>query len=144
MSDKYVNLNRIGPNTTAHNNLETKYDSEIDINPEGDQNGVSICHLFGSCLRKYGTLLLALQTDALCSAHLTISLVTDIKDEFSRLRIWGEQTYAVLPQNSRRSLDEQLREDGDTRTVVIRCLQRLDNHIEKGWFRHHIKPHSCD
>ncbi|KAH0150767.1 hypothetical protein KCU67_g10527, partial [Aureobasidium melanogenum] len=70
-------------------------------------------------------------TDALRSTHLVISLVPDIKDEFSRLRIWGEQTYAVLPQNARRSLDEQLREDEDTKNVVIRCLRRLNSHIEK-------------
>lgn len=51
---------------------------------------------------------------------------------FSRLRIWGEQTYAVLPRNARRSLDEQLREDEETKNIVIRTLQRLDNHIGRG------------
>lgn len=96
-------------------------------------NADSACQLFESSLRRYGTLLLALQRETLQSTHLTTSLIPELKDEFSRLRIWGEQTYAVLPQNSRRSLDEQLREDEETKQIVIRSLQRLNNHIVKGW-----------
>lgn len=81
--------------------------------------------------------MLALQRKTLQPTHLTTSLVPELKDEFSRLRIWGEQTYAVLPQNARRSLDEQIREDEETKQIVIRSLQRLNNHIGKGEARIH-------
>jgi hypothetical protein len=111
-------------------NLQTE-DSPKHKSPDTD----SACQLFESSLRRYGTLLLALQRGTLQSTHLTTSLVPELKDEFSRLRIWGEQTYAVLPQNARRSLDEQLREDGETKQIVIRSLQRLNNHIGKGQAR---------
>jgi hypothetical protein len=90
----------------------------------------SMCDLFRSSVRSFQLLLL--QTETLSSPVLTTSLVPQVKDEFSRLRIWGEQTYAVLPQNSRRSLDAQLREDEDTKKIVVRSLRRLNNHIEKG------------
>ncbi|CAD0097587.1 unnamed protein product [Aureobasidium mustum] len=132
MSDGCDYLDSPGTDTTIYSNFGSEYDSEIDVIPEDDiADTTSICHLFESCLRRYGVLLFTLQTDTLRSAHLVTSIVPEIKDEFSRLRIWGEQTYAVLPQNARRSLDEQLREDGDTKKIVIRCLQRLNTHIEK-------------
>ncbi|KAG9759091.1 hypothetical protein KCU73_g3565, partial [Aureobasidium melanogenum] len=91
----------------------------------------SVCHLFESCLRRYGTLLLALQSEPMRSSDTFKVIVPEVKDEFSRLRIWGEQSYAVLPQNARRSLDEQLREDNDTKTIVIGSLRRLANHVSK-------------
>ncbi|KAG9513523.1 hypothetical protein KCV07_g8721, partial [Aureobasidium melanogenum] len=132
MSDTYGNLGRLGPGATVDNNFETKHDAKIGtISKDEIPNAPSIYHLYGSCLTSYGLLLLSLETDSLCSTHLTTSLVPTVKDEFSRLRIWGEQTYAVLPQNARRSLDERLREDEDTKEVVIRCLRRLNNHIKK-------------
>ena len=95
----------------------------------------SACRLCERSIRRYGTFLLALQRNAPQSTHLTTTTVPELKDEFSRLRIWGEQTYAVLPRNARRSLDEQLREDEETKNIVIRTLQRLDNHIGRGQSR---------
>lgn len=145
MSDKYANLDRSDSDITIDNDFGRKHDSEIDVIPKDEIVGMdSVSDLFESCLRRYGILLLALQTEALRSEHLIINLVPDIKDEFSRLRIWGEQTYAVLPQNARHSLDEQLREDENTKKVVTSCLRRLNNHIEKGWSRHNVGPEICD
>jgi hypothetical protein len=115
-------------------NLETE---EISKHKGKSLDADSACQLFESSLRRYGTLLLAVQRETLQSTHLTTSLVPELKDEFGRLRNWGEQTYAVLPQNARRSLDEQLREDEETKQIVIRSLQRLNNHIGKGWARIH-------
>lgn len=128
MSDKHDNLDGPGSDTTINSSSEPNHGSEIDATPDTS----SIFQLFKTCSWNYETLLSTLQTDTSRSAHTSISLVPEIKDEFSRLRIWGEQTYAVLPQNARRSLDEQLREDEATKKVVTRCLQRLNNHIEKG------------
>ncbi|KAI4763352.1 hypothetical protein E4T52_08029 [Aureobasidium sp. EXF-3400] len=114
--------------------VSSTYNLETEESPKHKSLDTdSTCRLFKSSLRSYGTLLLALQRETLRSTHLTTSLVPELKDEFSRLRIWGEQTYAVLPRNARRSLDEQLREDEDTKQIVIRSLQRLNNHIRKGW-----------
>ncbi|KAG9638298.1 hypothetical protein KCU64_g13857, partial [Aureobasidium melanogenum] len=126
MSDKHDNLDSSGSDA-INSNLEPKYGLEIDAIPDTS----SIFQLFRTCSWNYEMLLSTLQTDTSHSAHTSISLVPEIKDEFSRLRIWGEQTYAVLPQNTRRSLDQQLRADQDTKKIVIRCLQRLNNHVEK-------------
>lgn len=116
------------------NSFGTRYDSEIDTSPKDRIQDIdSICHVFECCLRKYGTLLLVAQTDASRLSHFSDILIPEIKNEFSRLRIWGEQTRAGLPRNARRSLDQQLREDEQTKNIVIRCLRRLTNHIEKGW-----------
>jgi hypothetical protein len=116
--------------------METTYNSDIGYIAEHESpNGTSACHLFDCCLRRYGALLLVLQTDDPRLTHLAPSSFLELKDEFSRLRVWGEQTYAVLPQNARRSLDAQLREDDDTKRIVTGSLQRLNNRIERGWVR---------
>lgn len=115
----------IAANST--HDLNTKEDTKHK-SPDAD----SACHLFESSIRRYGTLLLHVQREASQSTRLTTSTVPELKDEFSRLRIWGEQTYAVLPRNARRSLDEQLREDKETREIVTRTLRRLDSHIGRG------------
>jgi hypothetical protein len=108
--------------------------------PDGTATNISldtgsISHLFESSMRGYGALLVALQMENLHSTLRASSLIPEVKDEFSRLRIWGEQTYAVLPQNARRSLDEQLREDEDTKRIVTGSLRRLNNQIARGWVR---------
>jgi hypothetical protein len=128
MSDEHDNLDSPGSDTII-NSSEPNHGLEIDATPDTS----SISQLFRTCSWNYETLLSTLQTDTSRSAHTSISLVPEVKDEFSRLRIWGEQTYAVLPQNTRRSLDQRLREDEDTKKIVTRCLQRLNSHIEKGW-----------
>jgi hypothetical protein len=121
---------------TGNDSFRRIHDSE----PDGTATNValdtgSISHLFESSMRGYGTLLLALQMENSHSTLTTTSLIPEVKDEFSRLRIWGEQTYAVLPQNARRSLDEQLREDEDTKRIVTGSLRRLNNQIARGWTR---------
>ncbi|KAH0365206.1 hypothetical protein KCU65_g6254, partial [Aureobasidium melanogenum] len=132
MSNTYGDLGSLGLATTIGKDFETKYDPKGGaISRDEMQNAPFICHLYEDCLNSYEKLLFSVQTDSLFPTHLTTSLVSTVKDEFSRLRIWGEQTYAVLPQNARRSLDERLREDKDTREIVTRCLRRLKNYVEQ-------------
>jgi hypothetical protein len=129
MSDIYNDMDKSRLYAPIDNSLERMSDADIDRRAK---NGVmdtnSVCLLFESSLRRYESLLQALETRDLLSTHL----VPKVKDEIGRLRIWGEETCAVLPQNARRSLDQQLREDEDTKQIVIRSLRRLDNHIERG------------
>jgi hypothetical protein len=128
MSDTYNDMDISRLYATTDNGLEWMPGVIIGRRAK---NGVmdtnSVCLLFESSLRRYGTLLQALETRDLLS-----TLVPKVKDEFGRLRIWGEETCAVLPQNARRSLDQQLREDENTKQIAIRSLRRLDNHIERG------------
>jgi hypothetical protein len=128
MSDTYNDMDISRLYATTDNGLEWMPGVIIGRRAK---NGVmdtnSVCLLFESSLRRYGTLLQALETRDLLS-----TLVPKVKDEFGRLRIWGEETCAILPQNARRSLDQQLREDENTKQIAIRSLRRLDNHIERG------------
>jgi len=41
----------------------------------------------------------------------------------------------VLPEKARHSLDEQLRENEQTRNIILRTLRRLTNHIETGGWK---------
>lgn len=92
----------------------------------------SIFLLFESCVERYRSLLSAIQRKSQYNVYLRDLLKSEALDELSRLYIWGQQTCAVLPQNSRHSLDQRLRKDGDTQKVVIRSLRRLCNHIDRG------------
>jgi hypothetical protein len=129
MSDTYNDMDISRLYATIGNSLERMSGIKTDRRAKsGLMDTNSVCLLFESSFRRYGTLLQALETRDLLSTHL----VPKVKDEFGRLRIWGEETCAILPQNARRSLDQQLREDGDTKQIAIRSLRRLDNHIERG------------
>lgn len=100
----------------------------------------SIFRLFESCVERYQSLLSAIRRKSQYNMYLRDRLGSKILDEFSRLYIWGQQTCAVLPPKSRNSLDQRLREDGDTEQVVIRSLRRLCNHIDRGQVEKHIVP----
>jgi hypothetical protein len=133
-----IHNNSCGPElyATGNDSFRKTHGSE----PDGTATNTSldtdfISHLFDSSMRNYGAFLLALQAENPHSTLKATSIVPKVKDEFSRLRIWGEQTYAVLPQNARRSLDEQLREDEDTKRIVTGSLRRLNNQIARGWTR---------
>jgi len=107
------------------------------------QDANSACRLFLKSLRRYKALLLALEEQPLRSASIGIMLVPEVKEDLSRLRIWGEQTHAVFPQNSRRSLDERLRGDEGTKEIVLRFLRRLNDYIGKGCVKIHIATPNC-
>lgn len=133
MPDSQNHLGRPPPYAAVYD------DEKVDHQSPGAN---SVCHLFKRSLGRYEALLLALQAESLRSTRLGIMLVPEVKDDFSRLRIWGEQTYAVFPQGARRSLDEQLRGDEDTKRIVLRSLRRLNSYIEKGCVRIHIAVQS--
>jgi hypothetical protein len=138
MSETYNDVDGPELHTTHDGSLTRVHDLGLDqIATHSSPETNSICHLFESCTRRYETLLLALQTATTRSTHSAAALVPEVKDEFSRLRVWGEQTHAVLPQNARRSLDEQLRGDAETKEIASGTLRRLNNHIERGWVRTH-------
>ncbi|TIA29987.1 hypothetical protein D6C78_09876 [Aureobasidium pullulans] len=91
----------------------------------------SIYSFHEKCIRNYENLLLALESENLYAKRLPAGTIVEAKDEYSRLRIWGEQTYAVLPQRARRSLDAQLRDDEETKKIITGTLKRLSDHITR-------------
>ncbi|TIA29191.1 hypothetical protein D6C79_10014 [Aureobasidium pullulans] len=91
---------------------------------------MSISTLYRDALQKYGKLVLDFEEHASPLAPTLQAHSVGIKDEYGRLRIWGEQTRAVLPEKARHSLDEQLRENEQTGNMILRTLRRLTNHIE--------------
>lgn len=93
---------------------------------------MSISTLYQDALQKYGKLVLDFEEHASPLAPTLEAHSVGIKDEYGRLRIWGEQTRAVLPEKARYSLDEQLRENEQTRNITLRTLRRLTNRIETG------------
>jgi len=93
----------------------------------------SIYDLYKKVLEAHEKLLALLRVDTTVSAiRLATGLVPEVEDICSRLRIWGEQTCAVLPPRARRSLDKQLCEDDLTKKIILRSLERLYNHIMRG------------
>lgn len=121
--------------------VAVEYDEKVNTQGPGAD---SVCHLFKRSLGRYENFLLALQTESLGSTRIGGMLIPEVKDDYSRLRIWGEQTHAVFSKNARRSLDEQLSGDENTKKIVLRILRRLNNHIEKGCARVHIVVQDCD
>ena len=139
MSELYSLLGNVSTDGAFDVKLErTSYLETDEVVNNQSPGAYSVCYLFKSSLRRYGTLLLALEAESLRSTRLGIMLVPRVKDDLGRLRIWGEQTHAVFPENARRSLDEQLRGDEDTKKIVVRSLRRLNNHIDKGCVRNPI------
>ncbi|THY03991.1 hypothetical protein D6D01_10155, partial [Aureobasidium pullulans] len=91
---------------------------------------MSISTLYQDALKNYGNIVLNFEEHASSLAPTLPDHSVGIKDEYGRLRIWGEQTRAVLPEKARYSLDEQLRENEQTRDIILRTLRRLTNRIE--------------
>jgi hypothetical protein len=134
----YIDLNKVRFCVAVDDIMERTHDSDMDEIPKYKSlNTISAWHLFEGCLRNYKALLMALQTEDLRLTYLTTSIVPELKDEFSRLRVWGEQTYVTLIRNARYSLDEQLCEDKNIKKIVLNSLRRLNNHIERGCATNH-------
>lgn len=141
MSDTHGDMNNQLLYVTVDDNMGDPYDLQSDESAkERNLDTNSVCLLFKCSLRRYQSFLRNMEKEELRPTHSTSSVIAKIKDEFSRLRVWGEQTCAILPQNARRSLDQQLRGNVDAKQIVIRSLRRLDNHLERGQISKHIVP----
>ncbi|THX96308.1 hypothetical protein D6D03_08817 [Aureobasidium pullulans] len=118
-------------NTTESHDIETGFTSKDDVSLNTVPVTKSIYSFHEKCIRNYENLLLALESENLYAKRLPAGTIVEAKDEYSRLRIWGEQTYAVLPQKARRSLDAQLRDDEETKNIITGTLKRLSDHITR-------------
>ncbi|THX48983.1 hypothetical protein D6D11_05853, partial [Aureobasidium pullulans] len=118
-------------NTTESHDIETGFTSKDDVSLNTVPVTKSIYSFHEKCIRNYENLLLALESENLYAKRLPAGTIVEAKDEYSRLRIWGEQTYAVLPQRARRSLDAQLRDDEETKKIITGTLKRLSDHITR-------------
>jgi hypothetical protein len=53
-------------------------------------------------------------------------------DEYSRLKIWGDQTRACLPREARGSLDDVLRHEPELRSMVVEGIEQLKEELQLG------------
>ncbi|THY58157.1 hypothetical protein D6C97_04510 [Aureobasidium pullulans] len=118
-------------NTTESHDIETGFTSKDDVSLNTVPVTKSIYSFHEKCIRNYENLLLALESENLYAKRSPAGTLVEAKDEYSRLRIWGEQTCAVLPQKARRSLDAQLRDDEETKRIITGTLKRLSDHITR-------------
>lgn len=80
----------------------------------------------------YKRFLLVLNRENCRVVHLQQLNVPKILEEYGRLKIWGEQTRATLPENARGSLDDTLRNDTGLKEVVFDILRQLGAQLGQG------------
>ena len=92
----------------------------------------SLSASFSQCLASYKRFLLALSKENCRAVHLQQVNLPEILEEYGRLKIWGDQTKATLPEKARGSLDDILRNDASLKDVVFDILCRLRAQLELG------------
>ncbi|ORY12687.1 hypothetical protein BCR34DRAFT_287730 [Clohesyomyces aquaticus] len=90
----------------------------------------SITDEFSTCIQVYRGILsiMGQRSDALPNikqAHIMQSL-----EEYGRLRMWGEQTRADLQPDTRGSLDNTLRDDGELKDAAVSMLRSLRTQLQ--------------
>jgi hypothetical protein len=90
---------------------------------------IDISPVFIACLQLHKSLLALLQRGLDKGDDGNLASALNI---FGRLRIWGEETRAILPSSSRGSLDYALRKDPKLKGIATRTLQRLKRKLELG------------
>ena len=85
----------------------------------------AICTLFSKCLDSYRQFILALNHENCRAVCLQQVELPAILNEYGRLKIWGDQTRASLPEKSPGSLDDTLKNESSLKDVVLNILRRL-------------------
>lgn len=90
----------------------------------------SVAVVFSKCIAIYRQALSAIgkRVAVLSGTHQDQSMRA--LDEYGRLRMWGEQTKAVLQSETRGSLDNVLRKDEQLRGAVLNILTSLQAQLE--------------
>jgi hypothetical protein len=95
-----------------------------------DQPALAVTYL--RCLELYQNLLHLLGMENCRVACLKQVNVSKVLEEYGRFRIWGEQTRAAIPEKTRGSLDETLRNDERLKSAVSSILGQLFRHLQMG------------
>jgi hypothetical protein len=99
---------------------------------------IDISPVFIACLQLYKSLLALLQRGLEKGDDANLASALNI---YGRLRIWGEETRAILPSSSRGSLDDALRKDPKLKGIATRTLQRLKRKLELGRWKAMMDAH---
>ena len=98
----------------------------------------SLHGLYRQCVESFGHFIVALNDEN----HQIIDQ-SKISEGYARIRIWGDQSRAVLPKTARGSLDDLLRHNSDVRKLAFSILCRLAALLQYGkppvTFRHFIQ-----
>jgi hypothetical protein len=92
----------------------------------------SLAVSYSKCLGLYQHLLRLLGTKSCLVVHLEQVNVGKALEEYGRFQIWGEQTRAALPERTRRSLDDVLRNDESLKDAVSSILGQLSRLLSLG------------
>lgn len=87
---------------------------------------------YSRCLESYQRLLDLIGKKSCRIVRLEQVNVGRILEEYGRLRIWGEQTRAALPEKTRGSLDDAMRNDESLRSNINSILTQLSRHLSRG------------
>jgi len=87
---------------------------------------------YSRCLKLYQHFLRLLGTKSCLVVHLEQVNVGKALEEYGRFQIWGEQTRAALPEQTRRSLDDTLRKDESLKDAVSSILGQLSRLLSMG------------
>jgi hypothetical protein len=124
----------------SYSSFEPAGHPEEDVpSPEATESVIiDISLVFIACLQLHKILLALLQQglDKGDDANLASAL-----NIYGRLRIWGEETRAILPSSSRGSLDDALRKDPKLKGIATRTLQRLKRKLELGRWKAMMDAH---
>jgi hypothetical protein len=128
------------PRMASPSGSKTGGDSpEDDPSPEASEPVIlDISQAFTACLQLHKILLALLQRKPGPCDDADLAKVLNV---YGRLRIWGEETRAILPPSSRGSLDDVLRKDPKLRGIAMRILQRLKRKVELGMWKATVDAH---
>jgi hypothetical protein len=128
------------PVMASYSIFKTAGQLEEDVpSPEASEPVIAdISPVFITCLQLHKSLLALLQRR---SAKSDDSDLARALNGYSRLRIWGEETRAILPSSSRGSLDDALRKDFKLKGIATRTLQRLKRKLELGRWKAIMDAH---
>ena len=103
-----------------------------DIKPTSEEPGArDLATLFGKCIQKFKHLLFALRAPR---PSLDPKLVERALDRYARLRIWGHDFRAEIPDRARSSLGERLRDKPGVRHQLVGILETLNKQLALGIF----------
>lgn len=84
---------------------------------------------YSRCLELYKRLITLLGKKSCRIVRLEQVNVGRILEEYGRFQIWGEQTRAALPERTRGSLDDAIRNDDGLKGAVDSILMQLSHHL---------------
>lgn len=87
---------------------------------------------YSKCVELYKRFLALLGKQNCRIIRLEQANVGKILEEYGRLQIWGEQTRAALPERTRGSLDDAIRNDDSLKDAVDSVLMQLSRHLSMG------------